>query len=249
MNFNDHFSSSADTYRRFRPRYPVALFKHLASLCRDRNLAWDCATGSGQAAISLAPLFREVIATDASRTQIAQAPQDSDNLTYVVARVERSGLDADSVDLITVAQALHWFDIDTFSREADRVLAHQGIVGVWTYNLLSISDAIDKSVHLLYGELLQGYWPPERKMVEESYAGVDLPFTEIRCPTFEMSCEWRLADLIGYLKTWSAVRAYGSDRGSDPVDLVQNDLARAWGDAEQLRMVRWPLTTRAWRKD
>ncbi|MFQ5634280.1 MAG: class I SAM-dependent methyltransferase [Gammaproteobacteria bacterium] len=246
MNFKDHFSGHAVEYDAFRPRYPETLFAYLASLCPGRELAWDCATGSGQSAAGLAGRFRKVVATDASENQIAQAAHKS-GVTWAVARAEDSGLETGSVDLITVAQALHWFDIDAFSREADRVLRGGGVLAAWTYNLLETGGDADREIGNLYGRVLGSFWPPERRQVEEAYAGIQLPFEEIRCPAFEMTARWTFSDLIGYLNTWSAVRAFERSHGSSAVDLVHDELREAWGDACEVRTISWPFTLRAWR--
>jgi ubiquinone/menaquinone biosynthesis C-methylase UbiE len=145
MTFKDHFSGHSQEYRKFRPLYPAELFSHLASLCAEKELAWDCATGSGQAAMGLGEHFREVIATDASVNQIANA-SPSPGVTYCVAHAENSRIKSGSVDLITVAQALHWFNISAFADESNRVLKDRGILAVWTYGLLSFDDELDSIV-------------------------------------------------------------------------------------------------------
>ena len=247
MAFKDHFSGHSPEYSAFRPHYPEQLFAYLASLCAEHHLAWDCATGSGQAAISLANHFHQVIATDASENQIANATR-ANSVTYSVAPAESSGLPADSVDLITVAQALHWFDIKAFSAEADRVLKAQGALAVWTYGVLMFGNGLDPIIEHFYHDIVGDYWPFERQMVEGGYADIEMPFDEIPSVPMEMTEHWKFADLIGYLNTWSAVRAYEKENGSNPLGLVHDELLRAWGDPNTVRVSTWPLVLRIWRK-
>ena len=113
MSWKDHFSHASDDYRRWRPGYPDELFAWLAAMAPSRAVAWDCATGSGQAAGGLAAHFARVVATDASAAQVAEA-EAFGRVEYRVAPAEDSGLPDASVDLVTVAQALHWFEFERF---------------------------------------------------------------------------------------------------------------------------------------
>jgi SAM-dependent methyltransferase len=231
----------------FRPHYPKHLFVYLASLCNAHDVAWDCATGSGQAAIGLAEKFHEVIATDASENQILNATPVK-GVTYSVAPAEQSDLPANSVDLITVAQALHWFDIAAFTAEADRVLKTQGVLAVWTYGVLTVDNELDSIIEHFYSDIIGKYWPFERQMVEGGYADIEMPFNEVPTNPMEMTEHWHFATLIGYLNTWSAVRAYEKEQGQNPLDLVYDDLLKAWGDPAREHIVTWTLILRAWQK-
>jgi SAM-dependent methyltransferase len=243
MTFKDHFSGHATAYAQFRPRYPDELIRYLSSITARRSIAWDCATGNGQAAVALAAHFDRVIATDASAQQIENA-EPHERVRYTVAPAEASGLDAESVDLITVAQALHWFDIPAFFAEARRVLTPGGIVAVWAYNLLSVSPEIDELVNEFYRDTTGPFWPPERAIIESRYSGIAFPFEEITAPAFEMHAEWTLDQLLGYLRTWSATQRFIAARGFDPVDSLGPRLREIWGLADDRRLVRWPLTVR-----
>ena len=242
--FKDHFSGASSDYQRNRPTYPAALFEFLAAQTPAHQCAWDCATGTGQAAQMLARHFAHVIATDASTTQIASAVPDP-RIDYRVATAEASGIESESVDLITVAQALHWFDIPAFFHEARRVLKPRGIIAVWSYNLLTIEPAIDAVINHLYGPVLDAYWPPERRLIETDYRDVEFPFEQIATPAFAMETHWTLDQLLGYLRTWSAVRRYQSERGSDPVIATGDALMPLWGERERVRTIRWPMPIRA----
>jgi len=242
-HFKDHFSGASLDYQRNRPTYPDALFAFLAAHAPARNCAWDCATGTGQAAHQLARYFEQVIATDGSATQIASA-QPHPHIDYRVATAEASGIDASSVDLITVAQALHWFDIPAFFTEAHRVLKPGGLIAVWSYNLLTIEPAIDAVINHLYGPVLDEYWPAERKLVESDYRDTAFPFTPFATPAFTMETHWSLDQLLGYLRTWSAVRRYREARGSDPVTATAEALLPLWGEPGTIRTIRWPMPVR-----
>jgi len=239
--FKDHFSGHASSYQKFRPSYPDEMFEFLASLAPSQALAWDCATGNGQAAISLSKHFAQVIATDASKKQIANTIPNN-NIKYQVAKAEHTQIKDRSVDLITVAQALHWFDIAAFFQEAQRVLADSGILAIWSYRFLSISPELDSAIHYLYKDILDSYWPSERKLVDEGYAGIDFPFKQVSVPSFTMTADWNLSQLRGYLSTWSAVERYKADKGSDPLLLIKTTLGDLWGDPDSITQVQWPLT-------
>ena len=238
--FKDHFSAQSAAYARHRPHYPRELFEYLAGLA-GRRLAWDCATGNGQAAVALAEHFDHVIATDASEAQINAAIAHPD-VSYRVAKAEDSGLRDGSVDLVTVAQALHWFDTGRFFAEASRVLVPGGCVAAWCYQLCTISPECDAVVGRLYTDIVGPYWLPERRLLDERYAGIEFPGSAIEAPAFEMSTQWTADDMLGYLRTWSARQRYQQQHGEDPIALIEDDLRRAWGAAPQI--ARWPLTVR-----
>lgn len=245
--FKDHFSSQSPDYRTFRPCYPDELYAYLAGLAPARDLAWDCATGSGQAAIGLARHFDKVVATDASANQLAQAIA-APNIEYRQAPAEQAPFADAAVDLIAVAQALHWFDVDAFHREAARVLKDGGVIAAWSYNLLTIAPEIDAVVGRLYAETLAEYWPAERRLVENGYRDLPFPFERVDAPAFALSVQWDLRALAGYLLTWSATQRYLAARGRDPVEDILPDLAAAWGDAGGVQTVAWPLTLRVGRR-
>ena len=244
MTFKDHFSGHASEYARYRPRYPGEMFAFLASLAPSRELAWDCATGNGQAASALAPHFQRVIATYASAAQIDNA-EPHEHVDYRVAPAEASGLDSSSIDLITVAQALHWFDLNKFFAEAARVLKPNGILAVSGYQLLKITNEIDAIVNRFYYETTDPFWPPERDIIERGYTTIDFPFPELAVPRFEMRLDWNLDQLLGYLRTWSATKKFIETNGYDPVDSLGSELRPIWQDENRARLVRWPLVLRA----
>jgi SAM-dependent methyltransferase len=242
MAFKDHFSRQAADYAKFRPRYPRELFEYLGSVAPSRQLAWDCGTGNGQAAVGLATVFDRVIATDASEKQISNA-QPHEHVEYRVAPAESSGIRSDTVDLIMVAQALHWFDLDRFCAEARRVLKLNGVLAASAYNLLRIEPAIDEIVNRYYHEVVGPFWPPERKLVE-NFADLPFPFNEIEPPKIEMTTHWNLDHLIGCLGTWSSTQRFMAATGADRLEQIIDELRRAWGNPQQVRSVIWPLTLR-----
>jgi SAM-dependent methyltransferase len=235
--FKDHFSGHADIYAAYRPTYPQALMRFLADCCEQRRVAWDCATGNGQTAVAVTRFFDRVIATDASAAQIESA-KPHPKVEYRVAGAEKSGLAARSVDLITVSQALHWFDIDRFFDEALRVLVPGGVLSAWSYELCIVEPAVDAQVLALYQEI-DDYWPPERRIVEARYRHIELPMPAIAAPDFEMTARWTADAMLGYLRTWSACQRYRRERGIDPVDAIEAPLQALWG--QQAREVRWPI--------
>jgi len=246
VTFKDHFSSLAAQYAEFRPRYPGALFDFLAKTSPARTRAWDCACGNGQATLDLAERFESVIATDASAQQIAAA-KPHPRVTYAVARAEQSGIASDSIDLVTVAQALHWFDRGTFYDEVKRVLHAGGVLAVWTYGMPRLNDSnLDRILQTYYAETVGPYWPPERRYVEDGYRSIVFPFTEITAPSLSMREQWTLPQFLGYLRSWSSTGRYVDAHGEDPVIAVGEQFGRLWG--ERARAVSWPLSLRLGRK-
>jgi SAM-dependent methyltransferase len=245
-SFKDHFSGHADRYGAFRPTYPAALFKYLASLPARNDLAWDCATGNGQAAVGLAPYFKSVIATDASQKQLDVAvPQQ--RICYRIASAENSEIPTGTVDLVTVAQALHWFDLPAFYTEVRRVCRPGSVFAAWCYQLHTITPEIDAIVYRLYTEIVGTYWPPERRIVEQGYQSLAFPFEIISIPAFTMAARWDLSHLLGYLDTWSATQRFRAERNEDPIEQIRPDLCTAWGNQKEERLVIWPLHVRAGR--
>lgn len=241
--FKDHFSGHSADYAKYRPGYPEELFEWLASRVRVHDLAWDVGTGSGQAARGLARHFRRVIASDAAAPQIRNAAPH-ERITYKVMPAEHTDLADGGVDLVTVAQALHWFDFERFYAEANRVLKADGVIAAWTYGLTRVSAEVDAIVRRYYTEIVGPYWPPERKYVDQNYQTVPFPFAAIDAPPFALSVQWTLEDLLGYLGTWSATRRYVQAHGRDPLDVIRDPLGLAWGGTESARLVTWPLSLR-----
>jgi SAM-dependent methyltransferase len=242
--FRDHFSEVAPDYATFRPRYPAALFDFLAELAPAHELAWDAACGNGQATVDLAERFAKVIGTDASAAQLEQAPRHP-RIEWRVAPAERSGIDDATVDLITIAQALHWVDITAFFREAQRVAKRRGIVAAWSYSGIRSSDErIEELVRQYSSETVGPCWPRERRLVDEGYRSVDFPFNEIETPAFVMREPWTLAQLLGYVRTWSATSRFVAVHGTDPTVELAAQLAAVWGDPETIKEVTWPLAVR-----
>jgi SAM-dependent methyltransferase len=248
VKYKDHFSRLATQYAEFRPRYPGSLFDFLAKASPSRQRAWDCGCGSGQATIDLAERFESVIGTDASAAQIAVA-RPHPRVTYAVARAEESGLESQSVDLVTVAQSLHWFDREPFYAEARRVLREGGVLAVWTYAVPRLNDAnLDRLLQKYYSDTVGPYWPPERRHVEDGYRSLEFPLAEIKGPSLSMLESWTLAQFVGYVRSWSATVRYAEQRGEDPVVALEAQLSPAWGDAQRTRTVSWPLSLRVGRK-
>ena len=247
MSFNDHFSRNASSYAVFRPHYPAALFAALAETVPRHDAAWDAGTGNGQAAVALADHFAHIIATDASASQIAAAKPHS-RVQYRVARAEASGLDDGTMDLVTVAQALHWFDIPAFFAEARRVLRPNGVVAAWTYGLMTIDPAIDQIIDDFEHRRVGPYWPAQRELVDSGYRTIDFPFDELSLPTFVIEQPMTLDALAGYIRTWSSVASYVQANGDDPVAPFITEIAQWWGERAQARTVRFPVSVRAGRR-
>ncbi len=247
MKFEDHFSRLAREYSIYRPQYPEALFKFLAGVAPETGLAWDCGTGNGQAALQLAEHFQRVYATDASSKQIEQAAAYP-GVEFKVESADNVSLESNSVDLVTVAVAVHWFNLAEFYREVNRVLKPAGVLAVWTYHLPQIEPAIDQVIYTYYRSVLGKYWPERIRYVDEKYETLPFPYQEFKPPPFEMHAVWDLNRLVGFLSSWSAVNGYQEKHGSHPLEAIWKDLRSAWGKEHVKREVRWELYMRSGRK-
>jgi len=243
--FKDLFSPQASDYARFRPVYPPELYAWLAAQAPARQLAVDVGTGNGQAAIALAAHFERVIGVEPSEGQLANATPAS-RVEYRRGAAEATGVEAASADLLTVAQAFHWFAHDAFFAEVRRVVRPGGSLAVWCYGLTRITPEVDAAVHILYEDLLGPYWEPERKLVETGYRDIAVPFDEIPSPAFAMQQSWTFDHLLGYLGTWSPRKRFAAERGKDALEIALPQLRAAWGAAAE-RPLDWPLGVRAFR--
>jgi SAM-dependent methyltransferase len=244
--FADHFSTIAADYAAYRPHYPDGLFTALAGAVPRHEVAWDCATGTGQAAVELSRWFERVVATDASSAQVRKGDR-RDAIAYVAATAEAAPLRTGAADLVTVAQALHWIDLDRFYAEARRVLASDGLLAVWTYGRHRVDGgAIDAEIGDFYDNIVGPYWPPERRWVEAGYRGVPFPFQRVSLMIPPMVEEWTLDQMLGYISTWSAVVRYAQVNRVDPVPGLAARLAPVW-EPNRRRRIEWPLTLLAGR--
>lgn len=241
--FKDLFNIQAKDYAKYRPRYPSSLFEYLGTLTEDKTIAWDVGTGNGQAAVELAKIFKHVVATDPSEKQIKEAIPAT-NITYKVEKAESSELQ--NVNLITVAQAFHWFNHAEFAKVCERVAAPGCKLAVWCYANPSINTEFDKALDYLYNGILGPYWEKERLLVEEGYASIKMPFEEMTPPKFELTVDWSLEDFLGYLKTWSALQTYLKTHDTQAIEKAFEKIRVAWGPHEK-RKVSWTLGMRVWK--
>lgn len=240
----DLFSTQAEDYAKYRPTYPPELFEFLAALAPGRDRALDCATGNGQAARALAAYFDRVDAIDLSETQIAAAASDP-KVVYAVARAEATGYPDRSFDLVTVAQAYHWFDFPAFEAELRRIAKAGGILAVWGYLLSGCEDPeVDRLVKS-YREKVGAYWDPEHKMVEQGYATVPFSYQELPSPKFMSSVSWNRNELLGYLSTSSALQHYRKAEGLDPIAELRPELEKIW--QEDVKRFEFPIFLRVGR--
>lgn len=238
MSFKDHFSSQAATYAKARPSYPPALFAELARLAPGRNLAWDCGTGNGQTAVALADHFERVVATEPSAAQLTEAVVHP-RVSYGQSAELAPGIGDGTADIVTAAQAAHWFDLKIFYPEVRRVLRPGGLLAVWGYALCVIGPAVDPVVRHFHDVTMGPYWPPERKHALTGYRLLEFPFPEIPLPKLELEMVWTAEEFATYLRTWSAVARYTKAHGTDPVAVLAPELTRLWGP--ERRRVTWPL--------
>ena len=235
----DNFSRQADIYKKYRPTYPKELYDFILSKVENKNTAWDCGTGNGQTAKELAKYFEKIFATDISEKQIQNAEQ-AENIYYSIQPAEKTNFPDNTFDLVTVSQALHWFDVNKFNEEVKRVAKPGSWIAVWMYSLASISPEIDQLINVKhYKEVLGSYWDYERKFVDDNYSTLPFPFREIECPVFKMSFDWTLQELEGYLNTWSALQKFITKNNYNPVDELITQIKPLW--YQERRKVVFPV--------
>ncbi|HUC81144.1 MAG TPA: class I SAM-dependent methyltransferase [Flavisolibacter sp.] len=226
----DLFSTQADLYARYRPTYPQELFDHILSFVENRDCAWDCATGNGQAAQVLANHFKKVEATDISEKQLQNAVQKA-NIHYQLSPAEKTPFADNCFDLITIATAYHWFDWKAFFTEANRVGKHGCVVAAWAYHVFySVDDNITNIIQHFYRNIVNAYWDKERSYVDDRYTTVEFAFDPLPVKEFDLVLHWSRDDFFGYLSTWSAVQKYIQQNGHSPLTLIEADVKKAWPD-------------------
>ena len=241
----DNFSTQAAMYAQFRPRYTENIFKPIVDICVEKNTVWDCATGNGQAAVILAQHFKKVFATDLSQKQIGNA-MPTENITYSVVSAESAQFDKNSLDLIVVAQAVHWFNFEKFYAHANAFLKKDGIIALVGYGIHSVNAKIDAIVNNFYAQTIGAYWDSERKHIEQHYTKITFPFNEIKIPETQMHFDISFESFIGYLNSWSAVQHFKNKNNYNPVELIEKSVKNIWG--ESLREISFPVFYRVGKK-
>ena len=242
----DNFSEQSASYKKFRPTYPAALYEEILSHVKIKDRCWDCGTGNGQVAVALAPYFQQIYATDLSENQLRQAPQ-LPNISYEAIRAENTNFPDAYFDLITVAQAIHWFDHVAFRKEVQRVLKAGGILAVWGYGLLRIDEHINPIIDDFYTNVVGKYWDPERKHIDNHYTDIHMGLAQINVKkTFKISVYWSPDELEGYFNTWSSVRHYQKAHQNNPVDRLMVQFRELWHEKDKTA-VRFPVFLKMWR--
>jgi ubiquinone/menaquinone biosynthesis C-methylase UbiE len=236
----DRFSDQANAYALYRPVYPKALFDYIVSFVKEKDVAWDCATGNGQSAIPLSNYFKRVIASDISQKQLDQAPV-RDNIEYVKCSAEETPFSENVFDLITISQAYHWMNWSKFHTEANRVGKNECVVAVWMYDLISSEEEkINLLIRHFYKNITGPYWDEERKHVDNNYSSVQFDFAPLPVKDFFIETEFTLEQLLGYFSTWSATQNFIKANGYSPVDEIKSESIALWND-EQAKHFYFPL--------
>ncbi|MEQ9466346.1 MAG: class I SAM-dependent methyltransferase [Ekhidna sp.] len=224
----DNFSTQSADYAKFRPVYPQELIDYLLSLTEAHEICWDCGTGNGQLAVQLAETFQQVYATDISEKQLSNATQRG-NIAYSLQPAEETNFPDQHFDLITVAQAAHWFDHSRFNREVKRTLKPDGVIALFGYGLVKIEGEVGEIITRFYWEVTNPYWDPERDHIEEEYRTIPFPFEQVKnVPSFAIRNQMTLDQLTGYISTWSAVQHYIRKNGHSPIEKLNEDLSKVW---------------------
>ena len=241
-----YFRRQAATYRSARPVYPPELYAWVGEHAPGRRLVWDCGTGNGQAAVGLAEVFDEVVATNVAAEQIERAMRH-ERVRYAVASASSAPLGASSVDAVVAATAVHWFDRPAFWAEARRVLRPGGLVAVWAYGGHDAGERVGAVTKRFAAEVVGPFWSDRLDVLQGGYADLGMPFEPVEAPGFVASKRVDLAGYMGFLGSWSAAQRYRDAHGSEPLDRVRVDLEAAWGDPMASRVVTWDVFMKAGR--
>ncbi|MEL6111288.1 MAG: class I SAM-dependent methyltransferase [Pseudomonadota bacterium] len=199
------FGAQAANYASARPTYPAVLFDWIAGQLAHKRRVWDVATGSGQAALALTQHFDHVHASDIDADQLAVATAHP-KITYHHGPAHQSGLASQSVDAITVATGLHWFEFDLFWPEVSRVAAPDALFAAWTYQL-PVGDP-DLNMYLLdpIMSVIDPYWSARNRQSWQGYnpSWTGMPFARVAVPAFSCALEWTPRQVLSFVKTWSA---------------------------------------------
>jgi hypothetical protein len=244
LEFKDYFSKQAAEYAKYRPGYPTELFEYLNSITDSHSRAWDSAAGNGQAALGLTPFFDEIIATDASEKQIINAVQHP-KIKYRVAPSESSGIGPSSVNLITVATAIHWFNLEKFYAEVKRVANRGGVLAVWNYAEANVNDAVDNLLYKFLYETIGSYAAPEFWRGINMETEIGFPFQRIDAPEFIITRNWDLHDYLNFIMTWSPTQEYIRANKSNPLEIIFDEVKSAWGDENEKKLITWKLKLKA----
>lgn len=239
---HDNFSSQADLYARYRPRYPAEMYDFIFQHLPQKKTAWDCATGSGQVAGYLSEYFTNVYATDISKEQMSHAPK-KDSIEYKIAPAEESGLPPDSFNLITVGQAVHWFDVEGFYREVNRTARPGALLALISYDIIQVDERLNTPIKNFYDYAFGKYFGKNRQHIDARYQSLPFPFEEIAAPDFEKTYQWKLKDFGGYLNSWSAVQRIKEKEGFNPVDDFLDEIAPLW-PPDEAKEVTFPVFMR-----
>lgn len=240
------FEQGGAAYAAYRPQYPDALVSYLCSIAPGTERALDVGCGTGQLTRLLATRFTEVIGVDPSQNQIENAV-GCEKVRYQCSPAEKLGVDDKTVDLITAAQAAHWFNLPKFYDEARRVKKDQGVIALISYGVAQLDSAYNERFQRFYAEEIGSYWPPERQLVDSGYKTIDFPFEELSCPSLEIRLEWNLPELLGYISTWSAVQNARKQGQDGRLQEFSDDMHSLWGDADTKRSIVWPIHMRVGR--
>ncbi|HEA29332.1 MAG TPA: class I SAM-dependent methyltransferase [Leeuwenhoekiella sp.] len=238
----DNFSGHSADYAKYRPTYPAELYKYLFSLLDDKENAWDCATGNGQVAAELATVFKQVWATDLSENQLKEAPKHK-NITYAVRTAEEPVSYQNHFDLITVAQAVHWFYFSTFYANVHKALKNHGALALIGYSVFTTEGKLNEIIQHFYNDSIGSYWDAERDYLDAHYNTIPFPFREEVVPNFKMEVRWTQDQFLNYLNTWSAVKHYEKKNSKNPLKLIKNEVKTHWGN-EAVRLFEFPMLLR-----
>lgn len=244
LSMKDRFSSVAQQYAQYRPQYPQSLYNFLLQHVQHTTKALDVGTGNGQVAAVLADHFSQVYATDISSKQLSYAT-NKPNIIYQCEPAEQTSFANHTFDLVVCAQAIHWFNVQRFFAEVHRILQPDGLVAIWGYGLITTAGELNIIISTFYHQL-KDYWDKERRHIDEAYANIPFPFAAIECPPFTIDVQWTRQQLIGYLSTWSAVKAYIEKHAEDPVQAIATAIYAIWND-ESARQFSFPVFMKAGR--
>lgn len=212
-------ASHARIYSKFRPTYPKALLDiltgYLVRSGSDQDTVVDIGCGSGQSTFYLQDSFKHCIGVDISKAQVQEAQKKCEemhckNVEFRVGNGMDLPMETASANAVTIAQAWHWMaNLEKFYSECKRILKPHGCLAVYGYGNVHLKNELcNQLVRDFYKNTLTGCWHKERCHIDNEYAEVDLPFSNVERHDIEMPKTYTVEDFIGYVSTWSGYEKY-----------------------------------------
>ncbi|KAL4426897.1 hypothetical protein ABPG74_008821 [Tetrahymena malaccensis] len=232
--------NQGQNYDKYRPKYPSKFFDLILKDLNSKESYLDVGCGTGQMLFKLNSHFKIAVGTDLSEKQVSVATEKiSNNQNYMNVKVIQSdannlisSLQKNSLplnyDLVTVGQALHWFEVEKFLQLTQSKILNQNqnsrlAVAAYYWDGFDIDinneQLSGKQIHEQYYNSIKNYYDFDRDNLYSNYK--HYPFNKY----FEQTSEdsfiekdiFQLDDLVRYMKTSSAYNTLVEQNSKNPI--------------------------------